>query len=479
MASSTISGLGVGSGLDLTTLYNNLETAERSKLTSITSQQSSYNAQLSAFSKLQSALQNLQTATAALAKTDTWNAASVSSTNASFTATTATGATVGSYDVQVLSMAKAQVLTSASQTSATAKLGDATGTPRTITITQEGTDEPLTVQLSDSDTSLNGIASAINKANGNVTATVVKAKDGEYTLMLASKTSGTANDMTITVTGDQALQDIIGYDSASQTGAMTQQIASQNAVVVINDITIERSSNTISDALPGVTLTLKAEGKDSEILDVSRSTDDTKKAITDWVSAYNALQSTIASVTKYVKVDPGSDNQSANNGALIGNNTVRSVQSQLRALLTNIQEGSYAILAQLGVTQDTIIGSGGEQGNLKIDDDTLTKALSNNPEAVQAYFMGDGKMTGLATQMDTKLTNMLSTTTGKEGIIKNATDGINSTLRNLDKRYDAMEANIEATMARYKMQFTNLDTLINKLNNTANYLTEQFSKSNS
>jgi flagellar hook-associated protein 2 len=50
--------------------------------------------------------------------------------------------------------------------------------------------------------------------------------------------------------------------------------------------------------------------------------------------------------------------------------------------------------------------------------------------------------------MGTMLTNMLSTTAGKEGIIKNATDGINKTLKTLDKRYDAMEANIEATMAR-------------------------------
>ena len=70
---------------------------------------------------------------------------------------------------------------------------------------------------------------------------------------------------------------------------------------------------------------------------------------------------------------------------------------------------------------------------------------------------------------------MLSTTTGKEGIIKSATDGINSTLKTLDKRYDAMEASIEATMARYKAQFNSLDTMMSKLNNTATYLKQQFS----
>ena len=143
--------------------------------------------------------------------------------------------------------------------------------------------------------------------------------------------------------------------------------------------------------------------------------------------------------------------------------------------MTEVQSGSYAILAQLGVTQDPTKGADGTLGNLKVDATKLTKALSDNPEGVQAYFMGDGKTNGLATQMGITLTNMLSTTAGKEGIIKNATDGINTTLKTLSKRYDAMEASIEATMARYKAQFTSLDTLVSKLNNTASYLTQQFS----
>ncbi len=155
------------------------------------------------------------------------------------------------------------------------------------------------------------------------------------------------------------------------------------------------------------------------------------------------------------------------------------MQSQLRGLLTEVQSGSYAILAQLGVTQDTATGADGSLGNLKVDSSKLSKALTDNPEAVQEYFAGDGKTTGLATQMGTMLTNMLSTTAGKEGIIKNATDGINTTLKTLDKRYDAMEANIEATMARYKAQFTNLDTLMSKMNNTSTYLKQQFSSSSS
>lgn len=471
---ASISTLGVGSNLNLSDLYDQLQTAEETKLKTITSQQTTYQAQLSAYGKLQSALTSLQTAAAKLGKAETWNSTSVSSTNTSFTATTTSSASVGDFKVNVKQMAKSQVLTSDSIASNTTQLGGTTAdNTRTITITQPGTTTPLTVKLADGDTSLNGIAKAINGANGNVTASVVKAADGDYRLMLSSKTTGTDSDMTVTVTGDDTLNAVIG------SAALNEQTKSQNAIVSVNDIEITRQTNTISDALPGVTFTLKAQSAADETLTVARATDENKKAITDWVTAYNSLQSTIATLTKYVQPDEGSTTQSSSNGALLGDSTIRGVQSDLRSLLTNVQSGSYAIMAQLGITQDPVKGSDGSTGNLKIDDTKLTKALSENPDGVQAYFLGDGKTTGFATQMNNKLTDMLSTTTGKEGVIQNAKDGINTTLKTLSKRYDAMEASIEATMARYKTQFTQLDTLINKLNNTSSYLTSQFSSSSS
>ncbi|MCE1396739.1 flagellar filament capping protein FliD [Enterobacter cloacae] len=472
---ATISNLGIGSA-GLGDLYNQLDAAERTKLTTITTQQSTYNAQLSAYGKLQSAMTSLQTATAALGKSTTWNSTAVSSTNTAFTATTTADASVGSYVVNVNQVAKAQALTTGSYTTNTELLGDTTGTTRKITITQPGTKTPLEVNLADGDTSLAGIASAINKANGNVTASVIKAKDGDYRLMLSSKTTGMDGEMTISVTGDDKLQSAIGYDSTAKTGALTVNTAAQNAIVVVNDIKIERQSNTISDALPGMTFTVKAESKADEMLEVTRATDANQKAVTDWVTAYNSLQSTINSLTKYVPVDAGAGGQSASNGALVGDANVRGIQSQLRGLLTEVQAGSVQIMAQLGITQDPVKGADGTVGNLKVDTDKLKKALTDNPTAVQQYFIGDGKKTGLATQMNNTLTTMLSTSTGSAGVIQNAKDGINKTLKTLGERYDSMEASIDATMARYKAQFTSLDVLVTKMTSTANYLTQQFSQ---
>ena len=469
---ATISNLGVGVP-GLSDLYDKLQAAEETKLTAIAKQKTTYDAQITGYGKLQSALTTLQTAAAKLAKTDTWNSTSVSSTNTAFSAISTSSANVGDVTINVSKIAKGQVLTTAPGTidSNTKQLGGTTGSnSRTITITQAGADsKPLTVTLADGDTSLNGIAKAINAANGNVSASVVKADDGDYRLMLTSKTTGTDSDMTVTVAGDDTLNAVIG------SAALNVQVKSQNAVINVNGIQIVRQSNTITDALPGVTLTLKAPSTADETLTIARSTDDNKKAITEWVNAYNSLQSTIAALTKYEPPAVGATAQSSNNGVLMGDSTIRGVQSDLRALLTNVQSGSYAIMAQLGITQDPVKGADGAIGNLKIDDKKLTKILTDDPAGVQAYFVGDGKKTGFATQMNNTLTDMLSTSIGKEGVIQNAKDGINATLKSIGKRYDAMELTIEATMARYKKQFNDLDKLVTKFNGTATYLTQQFS----
>ncbi|SQC91014.1 Flagellar cap protein [Cedecea neteri] len=472
---ASISSLGAGTSLNLQDTYDKLYAAEQTKLTIFDTQTKTYQAQFSAFGQLKNALSSLETATAALTKSGALLSTSVSTTNTAFSATTTSDALLGDYTVNVKQVAKAQMLTTGSIASNTAQQGNTTGGTRTVTITQPGTKTPLTVTLSDSDTSLNGIAKAINGANGNVSASVVKASDGDYRLMLSSKTTGTQSDMTIAVTGDDKLQALIGYDSTSKTGALTVQTQSQNAQMTVNGVDIERQINSISDAVPGVTFNLKAKSTADETLTVSRSTDASKKVITDWVKAYNSLQSTIATVTKYVKVDPGTA-QDSSNGALVGDSTVRSIQADVRSMLTNVQSGSYAIMAQLGITQDPVLAPDGSS-QLKVDDTKLTQALTNNPQGVINYFAGDGKTTGFATQLDTKLNNMLSTSSINSGVIKNAQDGINSTLKTIGDRKQAMSDSIDATMARYKTQFTSLASLVSSMTNMGNYLAQQFNKS--
>lgn len=462
---ATISSLGAGTSMSttLSTLYNGLESAEQTKLTPITAQQTSYKAKLTAWGVVQTALTKLQTASDALKNTSSIASAKVTSTNSAFTATLSNSATAGTYSVEVTALAASQSLLSPKVASKDTDLGDSSQASRTITITQAGQTNPLTVTLASDKTSLSDIRDAINGQQGSVTASIIKADDNSYYLSLTSRDSGTANAMTVTTT-DSTLSQYINYNSTTSTGAMTQQVAAADAKLKINGVAITRSSNTITDAPEGVTLTLNKTNTGSpETLSVAKDNAPMTTAIQSFVDAYNSLQTTIANQTKYTSVAQGSTSQNSSNGDLLGDGTLRSIQSRLRSVLSTSQGSGSLTLSQLGITQDVT-------GKLTVDSTKLDKALTNKSADVVSFLSGDGSKTGFATQTSSLLQSIL----GSNGSLQNATDGINKTLKNLSDEYDRVNAQITNTMATYKAQFTSLSTLVSQLDSTASYLTQQF-----
>ncbi|WP_454123220.1 flagellar filament capping protein FliD [Kosakonia sp. Marseille-Q7440] len=464
---ATISSLGAGTSLDLNTLYDNLQTAEQTKLTPITAQQSSYKAKLTAWGVVQTSLNKLQTAADALKNTSAIAGTKVSSTNTAFTATLSNSASAGTYSIEVSALAASQSLLSPKVASKDTDLGDQSLDSRTITITQPGQKTPMTVTLDKDKTSLADMRDAINAKQGSVTASIIKADDNSYYLSLTSRDSGTTNQMTIT-TNDAELAKYVSYDSTntgSASNVMTQQVAANDAKVKINGIDITRSSNTITDAPEGVTLTLnKLTTGTPETLSVTKDNAPMTAAIQAYVDAYNSLQTTIGNQTKYTAVDQGST-QNTSNGDLLGDGTLRNIQTRLRSQLSASQSGndSFAVLSQLGITQDV-------NGKLAVDSTKLEKALNEKSADVVTFLSGDGKTTGFATQAS----NLLKDILGSNGSIQNATDGINKTLKRLDTQYKAVSDQITATMARYKTQFTSLSQLVSSMTSTGNYLTQQF-----
>jgi flagellar hook-associated protein 2 len=462
---ATISSLGAGTSLDLQTLYESLETSEKTRLTPITTQQSSYKAKLTAWGIVQTSLEKLQTAADALKDTSKIASTRVSSTNTAFTATLANDAAAGNYSVEVSHLAKAQSLLSKAATSKDTDLGDSSLASRTITIAQSGQASPMTVTLTKDQTSLTDIRDAINKQQGSVTASIIKSDDNTYYLSLTSRDTGTANEMTVT-TDDSTLAQYIGYDKSASTNGMTEQVAAADAKLTINGVAITRSSNTITDAPEGVTLALtKTNVGSPETLTVAKDNQPMVDAVQAYVDAYNSLQTTIANQTKYTAVDQGNGAQDTSNGDLLGDGTLRNIQTRLRSMLSTSQSGGdYSLLSQIGVTQDL-------NGKLTVDSDKLNKALDEKSTSVVTFLSGDGKTTGFATQASNLLESMLAS----DGSIQRAEDGINTTLKRLSDQYDQVTTQIEATMARYKSQFTSLSTLVSSLTQTGNYLTQQFS----
>lgn len=466
---ASISSLGAGTSLDLNTLYDNLQTAEQTKLTPITTQQTSYKAKLTAWGVVQTALTKLQTASDALKNTSAIAQSKVSSTNTAFSASLASNAAAGSYSVEVTQLAASQSLLSPKVGSKDTDLGDSSMSSRTITITQPGQKDPLTVTLASDKTSLADVRDAINAKQGSVSASIIKADDNSYYLALTSRDSGTTNEMTIT-TDDSELAKYISYDPAGTSNVMSEQVAASDAKVKINGIEITRSSNTITDAPEGVTLNLtKLNIGNPETLSIVKDNQPMTDAIQAFVDAYNSLQTTISNQTKYTSVDQGSKSQDTSNGDLLGDATLRTIQTRLRSMLSAGQpSGNVSTLSQLGITQDV-------NGKLTVDSTKLTKALNEKSVDVVSFLSGDGKTTGFATQTSSLLKDVL----GTDGSVQNATAGINKTLKNLSDEYDRVNAQITATMARYKTQFTSLSQLVSQMDQTGSYLTQQFNAMNS
>ncbi|MFD1690755.1 flagellar filament capping protein FliD [Azotobacter chroococcum] len=160
-----------------------------------------------------------------------------------------------------------------------------------------------------------------------------------------------------------------------------------------------------------MTLTVSATG-DAQTLTVERDTASIKSAIDSFVTAFNALDSTTDSLTSY-------DADSGKAGTLLGDSTLRGVQSRLRQAITGgLDEGTYRYLSDLGISLQL-------DGTLKVDDGKLTEALEGDLADVQALFVGTTDKPGLAATLSDTLDDILD----DEGAISNAIEGSNRAAR--------------------------------------------------
>ncbi|MER2471403.1 flagellar filament capping protein FliD [Photorhabdus laumondii] len=467
---ASISSLGAGSGMDLGSILDKLQAAEQKRLVPLTQQQTSYKGKLTAFGTLKGSLEKLETASESLKKFDKLNTTTASEKHDAFVASTDSKASPGNYSIEVKQLAQAQSLQTKEVSNIKEHIGETLGEgkTRTITITQPGEKKPMKIELTDGQTSIIEIRDAINKQEGNVNASIIKAKDGENYLVLTAKKAGTESVMTITVEGDKKLSQFLDYPGTMS--KLTQTVEAKNALLTVNKIPIERQTNHITDAPEGVKLDLKktTEDKDKpgehkpEILVISRDIEPMKEAIKNWVDAYNELQTTFDSLTKFKPVKQGEE-PSKDNGALLGDSTLRGIQNQLRSQIFSSQAANdIPTLNKLGIKQKP-------DGKLEIDNEKLEKNLKEKPANVKAFFMGDGKKTGFATQTHKLLKDALDS---HEGTLVTATDGINKRLKTLDQQVDRTKQNINETIERYKRQFSQLDKMLSSLGNTGNFLSQ-------
>ncbi|HDU8611636.1 flagellar filament capping protein FliD [Morganella morganii] len=473
-----IASLGVGAGMDLNQQLDMLEKAEMRRLEPLTAQKTACDAQISAFGKLQASLEKLKSAAEGLKKYGDISTTKVSEENKYFGVSTTGKAQPGQYDVSIERLAKNQTLSGKGVADGKTSMGNSNA-ERTVSIKiGDGSDakKNFDIKLSSDKTSPIEVADAINKADKGVSASVVKDKQGEYHLVLISKTQGTDSAISISVTGDDDLDKAIGGKSEKQTdgtvkftgnGGMKQTTAPENALFTVNGIEQESQTNEVKDAFFGLTLTLKkTTEKDSagkpitEPLVVSSDIEPAKKKIKEWVDAYNEYQKLCKDLTKYTKTEKG-EAADKSNGPLIGDSTVRGIQNTIRGQIrTPNGDGTLNTMSKLGIKQKL-------DGTLEIDDKVLDKALKENGSSVKEFFAGDGKETGFATENFNYLKKILDS---REGTIHNATDGLEKKKKGIDKRIEQTNKQIENTMDLYRRQFQNLDKMMNSLSGTTQAL---------
>lgn len=461
-----IASLGVGSGMPLSQTLAQLEAAENKRLEPLDKKMKSYEAQITAYGKIRSQLDKLQKASEDLKKFDKIVATKVDDEFDAFKVSTDGKASIGNYTVSIKELAHAQTLKSRAVSDVKMPIGDplGEGKTRTLVITQPGEKEPLRIKLTDEQTSMIELRDAINKKEGNVSATIVKAKDGVNHLVLTSRKEGTDSQMEITVEGDSELNDFLSYSTKTNSGAMQEIVKANNAQLTINGIDIERQTNEIKDAPEGIILNLKKKTDDNkdavdkpEIVTVARDIEPMKKAIQAWTDAYNELNSTYKSLTKYTQVEKG-EAASKDNGVLLGDTTSRMIMSELKSFVTSSQGTSdMDTLNKMGIKFKV-------DGSLDIDSKKLDEALKEKPANVKEFFMGDGKETGFGTQTYNYLKKTLQS---NDGTLDIATDGVKKRKKTLDSQIKNTERNIAATMERYKNQFQQLDKMVNSMTNSS------------
>jgi len=452
MASVQSSGL----NLNVQSLASQLVAADRGPQDArISRQETRLTVQLSGLSSLKGALSSFESALTPLKTLASFtpHAASVSNEGV-FTATADATAAAGNYAIKVIALAKSHQLASAAFLA-----GNTTviGTGK-LTISQ-GTSS-FDVTIDSTNHTVAGIRDAINKATGNtgVQATLIH-ETGGTRLVLTANSTGAANAIKVAQTGgDGGLSQLV-YDPIG-TQNLTQLQPAQDAHIQLAGFDHFDATNTISGAIDGVTLNLKsvtAVGS-SESLTVTNDNDKVLSNVQAFVTAFNALQKTFASLRSY-------NTDTKTTGPLFGDSLLRQVESQVRLDLSNPVSGitgDYNSLASIGVTRQL-------DGTLAVDTTKLTKAINSGNGAVAQVF---GSANGIAARLATHIDAQLATGASFDF----RTTSLQSGLKQVANDKTALDARMDVIHARYIKQFSALDALLSNMQQTSSYLAQQLAK---
>lgn len=450
----------IGSGVDIRALVDKLLEAEcKEKIKKFDMDEASSLAKITAFGTLKSAMSEFADKLNQLETTNPFELRSATAEKNNgvdvIEATATAAATPGRYSVEVTQLALAQKMGSINFAQNTTVVG--TGKLKFAIGANN-----YTFDITAANQTLQGIHDTINlsaKSTG-ISASLITTDLG--TRIVFSSPTGTSNTFTVTVTDDA---DGNNTDNAGLSRLASNNLASlqtaQDAIVKIEGVPITSASNTITNAISGVTIDLLHDNPGSPIyLTIALDMNSAHSAVTDFVNSYNTVFDSIKNLSKY-------DVNGEETGILIGDATLRSIEFQMRRIITDMntsQPPGYFTLSQIGITSDRYTGK------LVIDETQLSESLNNNFDGVGSLFMQP--QNGLVAKMDNLLENYIEV----NGILQAKTDGLNKNIALIDERRISLERHLNSLEERLLVQFIAMDTIVTKLRSLSDYLETQLDK---
>lgn len=459
---ATVSFGGLGNGLDFGQVVDQLVKVSRIPLTRLTDKKAALNSKSTDYATLSTKLIALQSASDALRLPSLFDRTRVSVSDSTvLSATGSSTATAGTYTVRVSQLAQSHQITNRAATAVASTTADiVSGTSATFNFTVGG-GTVHSVTLGET-ASLEELRSAINDLGAGVSASIVNTGTEAapaYRLVLTANNTGAAND--IAVVADTTTLDFL---NAGGTGGIDTLQAAQDAVVVVgnpalNPITIQRSSNTITDAIDGVTLTLTGTtGTGTVSVNVSPDTAAVKANIKALVSAYN-------DVVKFINQRNTYDATTKKGGIFFNEPTVRTVLGRIGAALSTNVAGltTFQTVGQIGFKTE-------RDGTVTIDDAKLDAAFGASYAAVKALFVRQGSTTGIAQLLVDAIDALDDTVSGALTLRKN---GLTSQITKLTDEIARKEDQIAQYEDRLRRQYAALDSLLGRLQSQIGFLQAQ------
>jgi flagellar hook-associated protein 2 len=426
--------------IDFNVVLNAIMQQESAPLQALQDKQTELQATSTTYGKLATKLDALRTASGALSNSSTLTTyAATSSDTTALTASASASAVAGRYEVTVNELARAQVTVSSTFAPDTDTTIVATGGSLTLGSEQINISGPVTLQQ---------LAAAINAdSNSPASASIIATEPGKYRLVLTSKETGQANAFTIS---NQLTAGTIVFADADSNG-ISGDTASDNAVnatdasLLINNISVTSTSNTLDSAIPGVTLTLQQKDPTKTVVvTVDRDDQNLADRLNTFVSAYNDL------VTFADAQATASNNGTV--GAIGRDSVLRGLRSSLRdSLLGAHGTAAFTRLAEIGLGFT-------RTGQLTLDQDKLTAALDSDPAAVQSLF-ADSTAGAFGS-----VNSVLDEYTDAGGFLPDAQSRLTDQLSRVGRQIDDMSARLAIRRAALQQEFTAADQAMAQLN---------------